>query len=206
MHGNRHLGECGGQLAGAAALPRATAASAGRPRPGSRAARRHRSWPVFPRPTHRPGPGRPAGSQVTAAATAHSHPGGPGIPWREAGARHNLTPANQRRDRCLPGCPGRALRLSPHQISARPGAKQATRERAEPVLRKPESNGIKVCTKLASLRSMDLTSYSVRSPFEGRCWSLKYAVGTMAGAHQVLPSRSSRRLAWRSKVPGGLRW
>ena len=29
----------------------------------------------------------------------------------------------------------------------------ATRERAEPVLRKPESNGIKACTKLAQLRS-----------------------------------------------------
>ena len=99
MHGKRHLGERGGHLAGAAALPKAAAASAGRPRPGSRAARRHRPWPGSPRPPHRPGPGRPAGSQATAAPTAHSHPGGPGIPRREPGARHDLTPANQRRDR-----------------------------------------------------------------------------------------------------------
>ena len=36
------IGERGGHLAGAAALPKAAAAPAGRPRPGSRAARRHR--------------------------------------------------------------------------------------------------------------------------------------------------------------------
>jgi hypothetical protein len=149
MHGNRHLGERGGDLAGAAALPKAAAASAGRPRPGSRAARRHRPWPGSPRPPHRPGPGRPAGSQVTAAPTAYSHPGGPGIPWREAGARHDLTPATSAGTGALPGCPGQALRLSPHQISARPGVKQAARERAESALRKPESNGIKVCTQVS---------------------------------------------------------
>ena len=66
--------------------------SAGRPRPGSRAARRHRPWPGSPRPPHRPSPGRPAGSQATTAPTAYSHPGGPGIPRREASARHDLTP------------------------------------------------------------------------------------------------------------------
>jgi hypothetical protein len=107
MHGNRHLGERGGHLAGAATLPKAAAASAGRPRPGSRAAQRNWPWASSPRPPHRPDPRRPAGSQVTAAPTAYPHPGGPGIPWREADARHDLTPANQRRDRCLPGCPGR---------------------------------------------------------------------------------------------------
>jgi hypothetical protein len=109
-----------------------------RPGPGGHALEAERRGgtghgPVPPRPPHRPDPRRPAGSQVTGAPTAYSGPAGPGIPWREAGARHDLTPANQRRDRCLPCCPGRALRLSPHQIFARPGSRQATRERAEPV-------------------------------------------------------------------------
>ena len=52
-------------------------------------------------------PGRPAGSQVTAAPTAYSHPGGPGIPWREAGARHGLTRQASAGTGCLPGRPSR---------------------------------------------------------------------------------------------------
>ncbi len=43
--------------------------------------------------------------------------------------------------------------LSPRQISSRDLArKQAARERAEPVLRKPESNGTQLRTELAQLR------------------------------------------------------
>ena len=68
------MGARDGHLAGAAALPQAAAApaGAGRPRPGRRTARRHRPWPGSPRPPHRPGPRRPAGSPVTAAPAAHS--------------------------------------------------------------------------------------------------------------------------------------
>ena len=98
--------------------------AAGRPRPGSRAARRHRPWPGSPRPPHRPGPGRPAGSQVTAAPTAYSHPGGPGIPWREAGARHGSDAASQRRDRGaspVRSKPRRPARY-PSSSTPRPGA------------------------------------------------------------------------------------
>ena len=92
--GTRHPGERGGHLMGAETLPQAAAApaGAGRPRPGRRPARRHRPWPGSPRPPPRPGPRRPAGSQVTAAPAAHSRPGGPGTPWRATGARRGMTP------------------------------------------------------------------------------------------------------------------
>src|SRR6476620_771813 len=46
MHGNRHHGERGGHLAGAAALPKAAAAPAGRPR---RAGARHDLTPAIRR-------------------------------------------------------------------------------------------------------------------------------------------------------------
>ena len=99
--------------------------------PGSRAARRHRPWPGSPRPPHRPGPGRPAGSQVTAAPTAYSHPGGPGIPWRGAGRQ-----ARSDAGKPAPGpVPPPSPQAGPYvlartRISARPGAKQGTREHA----------------------------------------------------------------------------
>ena len=56
-----------------------------------------------------PAPTRPA---PTCGLTSHRSTGSTfprgraGHPWRAAGARRGLTPANRHRDRCLPGCPG----------------------------------------------------------------------------------------------------
>ena len=88
-------------------------------RPRRRTVRRHRPWPGSPRPSHRPDPRRPAGSQVTAA---RSRPGGPGTAWREAGPRHDMTPVKP--------APGPALtRLSRPDVNGTK-AQEATVTRA----------------------------------------------------------------------------
>ena len=109
--GARHLGVRGGHLMGAQALPRAAAARAGarRPRPRRRTTRRHRPGSRSPSPPYRPDPRRPAGSQVTAAPTAHSRPGGPGTPWRAADARRSLTLGRGERRRGRRGWSGWAV-------------------------------------------------------------------------------------------------
>ena len=74
--GARHLGVRGGRLMGAQTLPQSVAARAGGPPPRRRTARRHRPGSRSPRSPSRSDQRRPARSQVTAASTAQSRPGG----------------------------------------------------------------------------------------------------------------------------------
>ncbi len=178
--GTVHPGARGGRLLEAEKLPRAAAApaGAGRPRPGRRPARRRLLWPGFPPAPHRPDPRRPAGSRVTAAPAAHSRPGAPGSPRRAAGARRGMRPVKP-----APGpVPPRLSRLG-FTVLARTrfprdrARKQAARERAEPVLRKPESNGTQVRA------SAGPTQVLIRGYGENAC----------AGGRQGLPSMRSCR-------------
>lgn len=105
-----------------------------------------------PRPAHRPDPRRPAGSPVAAAPAAYSRPGGPGTGWRETAPGAGLTPAKTGTGTgASPVVQAGLCVVSRTRFQRDRARKQAARERAEHVLRKPESTGTQVRTKLAQL-------------------------------------------------------